>query len=207
MPSLRQLRAEFASLLLIDAASSEVQVGWLTATRDSWKSSQQDAGIGVFANIEALDIDLSAVDAFIFCEGPGSLLGIRTVAMALRTWNVISTRPVFAYQSLAVVAHALGQPDATVIADARREAWHAYRMGGKLERIPASELTGLLVTPEPFRNWSALPAGVTRVPYSLPELFAKIEDDDLFHPTDAPDAFLHQAPSYVTWSPQIHRAP
>ena len=32
-------------------------------------------------------------------------------------------------------------------------------------------------------------------------------DLDLFRPTDAPDAFLHEEPSYATWTPQIHRAP
>jgi tRNA threonylcarbamoyladenosine biosynthesis protein TsaB len=207
MPSLRQLRADFASMLLIDAASSEVQVGLLTPARDAWKTSREEAGIGVFRSIEALDVDLAAVGAFIFCEGPGSLLGIRTSAMAVRTWNVLSARPVFAYQSLAVVAHALRQPEVTLIADARRESWHAFQFDGKLQRVPTAELPGTLATPEGFRNWSVLPVNVTRVPYSLPELFAKVADDDLFRATDAPDAFLHQEPSYVTWSPQIHRAP
>ena len=32
-------------------------------------------------------------------------------------------------------------------------------------------------------------------------------DADLFRATDAPDAFLHEEPSYATWTPQIHRAP
>lgn len=207
MPSLRQLRADHASLLLIDAASSRVQVGWLTAAGDRWQISEEEAGTGVFRCIETLGIDLAAVHAFVFCEGPGSMLGIRTVAMALRTWNVLSLRPVFAYQSLAIVAHARGNAAVTVIADARRESWHTFRVGGKLQRAPVAELAGALVTPEPFRNWSTLPAGVERVPYSVPDLLAKIGDEDLFHATDAPDAFLHEEPSYVTWTPQIHRAP
>lgn len=135
------------------------------------------------------------------------MLGIRTAAMAIRTWNVLSLRPVFAYQSLAVVAHALGNPEVSVIADARRESWHTFRRGGKLRRVPAAGLEGELVTPDTFRHWSALPAGVVRVPYALPELLAKIADADLFRATDEPDAFLHEEPSYVTWTPQIHRAP
>ncbi|MEO6568408.1 MAG: peptidase M22 [Opitutaceae bacterium] len=207
MPSLRQLRAEFASLLLIDAASTMVQVGWLTQDDDRWRTSSEEAGIGVFTAVEALDVDLTGVDAFVFCEGPGSMLGIRTVGMAVRTWNVITTRPVFSYQSLAVVAHALGNPELTVIADARRESWHTFRVGGNLLRVPVAELAGRLVTPEEFRNWSTLPPDVTRVPYALSELLAKVPDENLFRATDAPDAFLHQEPSYVTWTPQIHRGP
>ena len=58
-----------------------------------------------------------------------------------------------------------------------------------------------------FRNWSAIPAGVTRVPYSLAELLPRVPDAELFTATEAPDAFLHEEPSYVTWTPQIHRAP
>jgi len=207
MPSLRQLRAEFASMLLIDAASTCVQVGWLNPTGDRWTSSQEEAGVAIFAGVEALEVDLAKVKAFVFCEGPGSMLGIRTAAVAVRTWNVLSVRPVFAYQSLAVVAHALGQPDTTIIADARRESWHTYRIGEKLQRSPAAALTGTLVSPAPFRNWSTLPPRVERTPYDLPDLLGKIPNEDLFHPSDAPDAFVHEEPSYVTWTPQIHRAP
>jgi tRNA threonylcarbamoyladenosine biosynthesis protein TsaB len=207
MPSLRQLRAHYASLLLIDAASSVVQVGLLTTDVDRWETSNEEAGVGVFQGIERLGVDVSSVAAFVFCEGPGSLLGIRTAAMALRTWNVIALRPVFSFQSLAVVAQALGDPELTVIADARRESWHAFRLGEKLQRVPAAELTGQLATPAHFRNWSALPAGVEITPYSLRELLPKIAGADLFRATEAPDAFLHEEPSYVTWTPQIHRAP
>ncbi|MEO7412675.1 MAG: peptidase M22 [Opitutaceae bacterium] len=207
MPSLRELRAEFAALLLIDAASSQVQVGWLTASKDCWQSSAEEAGIGVFTCVEALKVDLAAIDAFIFCEGPGSMLGIRTAGMALRTWNVITTRPVYAYQSLAVVAHALGDTELTLIADARRESWHTFRVDGKLERVPVAALTGRLATPAQFRNWSALPTETTRVPYTLSDLLVDVPDANLFRQTDAPDAFLHQEPSYVTWTPQIHRGP
>jgi len=149
-----------------------------------------------------------AAGAWVFCDGPGSILGIRTVAMALRTWRVLAPRPVFAYGSLAVVAHALGKCDVTVIADARRDRWHAFDLNsGVLRRAPTAELAGALVMPENFRHWSPLPAGVTRVPYSLAELLPRVAGVDLFRATDAPDAFLHEEPSYAAWTPQIHRAP
>jgi tRNA threonylcarbamoyladenosine biosynthesis protein TsaB len=45
------------------------------------------------------------------------------------------------------------------------------------------------------------------VTYDLPTLFAGARDLDLFYQTEAPDAFMHEQPNYVTWSPQIHRAP
>lgn len=208
MPSLRDLLARHAPLLVLDAASSRVQVGWLAADgKARWERADEEAGIGVFRCIEKLGVDVNAAGGFVFCEGPGSILGIRTTAMAIRTWNVLKPRPVFSFQSLAVVAHALEDRNARVIADARRDTWHAFSLNGGLKRVSAPELSGALVMPENFRHWAPLPAGVRTVPYSLAELFGKLSDADLFRTTDAPDAFLHEEPSYVTWTPQIHRAP
>jgi tRNA threonylcarbamoyladenosine biosynthesis protein TsaB len=76
--------------------------------------------------------------------------------------------------------------------------------------VPTADVSGgtaELVTPENFRNWTPLPGGVRRVPYALAELLPRTAEADLFQPTDAPDAFLHEEPSYVMWTPQIHRAP
>jgi tRNA threonylcarbamoyladenosine biosynthesis protein TsaB len=94
-----------------------------------------------------------------------------------------------------------------VIADARRESWHHYQIGHGLRRLPAAELSGELVMPRHFRHWSTLPPGVQEVPYSLAELLPKIWDANVLRATDAPDAFLHEEPSYVKWTPQVHRAP
>ena len=214
MPSLSQLLAAHAPLLLLDASAARVQVGWLgernvsggqTASR--WENSDDEAGVGVFRGVEQLGRNPHDAGAFVFCDGPGSVLGIRTTAMALRTWCAVSPRPIFAYHSLALVAQALGRCDVAVIADARRDAWHHFTLGGTLRRVPTAELSGEFVMPENFRHWSPLPAGVTRVPYSLADLFPRVVDADLFRATDAPEAFLHEEPSYVTWTPQIHRAP
>ena len=208
MPSLRQLLAAHGPLLLVDAASARVQVGLLSPDRPArWTASDEEAGEGVFRCVEQLGVAPGDAGAFVFCDGPGSVLGIRTVAMALRTWCVLTPRPVFAYHSLAVVAEALGQPGLTVIADARRDAWHCLTLGSGLRRVPAAELAGELIMPDGFRHWAAAPADVARTSYALAELLPQVEDRDLFRPTDAPDAFLHEEPSYATWTPQIHRAP
>ena len=208
MPSFRQISAHFPALV-IDAASSKIQVGLLKseASDSQWVTSADEAGAAVFEGVKKLGIDLDDVSAFVFCEGPGSVLGVRTAAMALRTWRVLRARPTFAYCSLALVAHALGRKDIGVIADARRESWHHYRISQPLRRLPTSELSGELVMPQNFRHWSALPPNVQLVPYSIEELLPKIWDVDVLRETDAPDAFLHEEPSYVTWTPQIHRAP
>ncbi len=210
MPSLSQILRDHPPLLLIDAASERIQAGLLAEGSEArWSSRREEAGVGVFECLDELDVDIGSVGAFAFCEGPGSILGIRTSAMALRMWNVLRERPLFAYNALALVARALGRPGATLIADARRGLWHRTALGGTFERVPAAGLSGELVTPEGFRHWDPLPAGTTLTPYDLAALLAlpAVAGADLFRATPEPDAFLHQEPSYARWVPQIHRAP
>lgn len=210
MPSLRQILLEHSPLLLIDAASARVQAALLgQGEPPRWASREDEAGVAVFACLDALDVDIGSVAAFAFCEGPGSILGIRTSAMALRAWDVLRPRPLYAYVGLAVVAAALGRPGTAVIADARRGQWHRVVAGGALERVPASALSGDLAMPEGFRHWDPLPPGTAAAPYDLASLFAlpAVAGADLFRETRAPDAFLHGEPSYSKWVPQIHRSP
>jgi tRNA threonylcarbamoyladenosine biosynthesis protein TsaB len=210
MPSLSQILRDHSPLLLIDAASERIQVGLLDKrAAPRWSSRVEEAGVGVFECLDQLDVEIDAVRSFAFCEGPGSILGIRTSAMALRMWSVLRPRPLFAYFGLAVVARAVGRTDVGFIADARRGLWHRLYMGGAPERVPSAELTGELMTPEGFRHWDPLPAEATPTSYDLAGLFAlpTVDRADLFREAPEPDAFRHQEPAYAKWTPQIHRAP
>jgi tRNA threonylcarbamoyladenosine biosynthesis protein TsaB len=224
MLRLREILAAHVPLLLLDAASTRVQVAYFGADGTaSWAVADEEAGVALFRGIESLGVDLDQVRAFAFCEGPGSILGIRTAAMALRTWTTLAPRPVFAFRSLELVAHDLARrgplENFSVIADARRGAWHCVevRAGvtGPLRRVNAAELAGDLFMPENFRTWAATsPAGSAARPaetkttsYDLATLLPRVTDAELFRATGAPDAFLHEDPSYQTWTPRIHSAP
>ncbi len=213
MSSLRQLLAAHPTLLLIDSTSTRIQVGlWTAGAASVWQHSDTEAGSGVFACVEALLAQagrrIAEVDAFVFCEGPGSVLGIRTAAVALRTWQVINPNAAtYTYQSLDLVARDLGRPELSVIADARRDTWHVAQLGQTLRRVPSAELAGELVMPEFFRHWTPLPAGMGSTRYDVAALLENLPDADLFRAVTEPDAFSHEEPSYVTWTPQIHQAP
>jgi tRNA threonylcarbamoyladenosine biosynthesis protein TsaB len=215
MSSLRQLLAEHPTLLLIDSASARVQACLWTkgeAEPPRWRTSDTEAGTGVFECVEVLltesGLRIADVNAFVFCEGPGSVLGIRTAAVALRSWRVITPgAAAYAYQSLDLVARALDRPEVNVIADARRDTWHVIRAGTPLQRIPSAELRGELIMPEHFRHWTPLPAGLKTTSYDLSMLLPALSQADLFRAVTEPDAFLHEDPTYVTWTPQIHQAP
>jgi tRNA threonylcarbamoyladenosine biosynthesis protein TsaB len=213
MPNLRHLLAEHPTLLLIDACSTRVQVGLWHQGSVSWQIEEAEAGTAVFACTEKLlaerNLTIADLNAYVFCEGPGAVLGIRTSAVALRTWRVLNPAPTYAYQSLTLAATALARPEVHVIADARRDCWHVQQLGKPLRRVPTSELTGECVMPEGFRHWTPLPANLGRTTYDLPALLAwpALFDADLFHASAEPDAFMHEEPSYVTWTPQVHQAP
>lgn len=208
MPSLSEITRQHTQVLVIDASSMVVQVSLLIAGEASrWSAIEGEAGVALFRGLQSIAASPEDVDAFIFCNGPGSILGIRSTAMAIRTWLALRSRPVYHYSSLSLVAHALKQPELSIIADARRETWHRFRLGQGLDRVALSELAGPLCMPADFRYWSALPDGVGTTPYRIEKLLPQVIGENLFSATNDPDAFLHQEPSYKLWEPQIHRAP
>ncbi len=220
MSSLTQLLASHGRLLVLDAASTRVQVGLIRNDGPArWRNVEDEAGTGLFQATRGLlddaGVTLDEIGAFVFCEGPGSMLGTRTVAMALRTWQVLKPRPVYAYQSLAVAAHGDWKQQArafTVIADARRDTWHVQAVAADgrltpLQRVPAGELpAGELLTPENFRAWAQPPRPAAVCSYDLAKIFPTLADGDYFRATEAPDAFQHEAPEYKKWSAQVHSA-
>lgn len=208
MPSLRQLFTTHPSILLIDAASSRIQVGWLSRGGEArWATAQTEAGTGIFTCLAQLALNPTEVAAILFCEGPGSILGIRTTAMAIRSWNVISPHPTYTYRSLELASTALARPEITIIADARRERWHAQMLNQPMRQVAGDELAGDLFIPEGFRHWSKLPENTATTSYDLETLIPKVMDAPIFTLTEEPDAYLHAEPSYKQWKPQIHRTP
>lgn len=220
MPSLTQLLANHDRLLILDAASTRVQVGLLCAARPAgWRTADDEAGTAIFTGTAAVlagaGLKPDDIDAFVFCEGPGSMLGTRTVAMALRTWQVLKPRPAYAYQSLALAgrfAWVQTPRSFSVIADARRDTWHsqAVRADGTLlplQRLAAADLpAGELRTPEHFRAWAQPPHPAPACSYDLAKIFPSLAEGDYFHAVAAPDAFQHEAPAYRKWSAQVHSA-
>lgn len=215
MLSLQSILQAHPTLLLLDAASSTVQGGWISRdTAPQWVKVETEASSGVFAALRRLGKSPLDPAAFLFCEGPGSILGIRTVATAIRTWTALVPRPVYGYRSLELAALCSAQPGQTVVCDARRQSWHAVSMTadrslGPIARIPTIDLPdGDLLTPTGFRQWSASPPQtLAPVPYDPSRLAADLMDASIFRETSAPDAFLHEDPTYAKWTPAIHRAP
>lgn len=215
MQSLDSILQAHGSVLLIDASSTPLHGGWLVAGEPSqWATVTKEAGTGLYDLLQQLGVSPNDARAFVFCEGPGSMLGIRTVAAALRIWCALAPRPVYRYRSLDLLAHAAGKPGRTFLCDARRRSWHALTINDQgapspIRRLETDELPpGAMCMPEGFRSWTELPSPAPEiVPYTPSLLGDRLSHVECLELTDDPDAYQPERPAYAKWTPQIHRAP
>lgn len=224
MSSLRQLLARHPALLVIDTCAPRAEAALWLAGHDSFAPVALAAVDGeasaalpkaleqLFAQPGAGGRTLRDCAAAAFCDGPGSVLGVRLAAATVRTWRAV--RPelaLYSFHSLPLLA--VAHPGLTVVADARRDSWHVARSSSPHApvRMPSAELASLgpLGTPEGFRRWSALPPGIEPrpLPWSAATLLAGAPDEMFFQAAPEPEAFLHEQPSYVAWTPRVHQAP
>lgn len=230
MPSLRQLLATHPTLLVVDTCATRSDAAlWLREAAEPTTTPHPALAPSFHAAVEgeaahalpqavaqvlaAARLRTAQLDGVVFCAGPGSVLGIRLAAANVRVWRVVRPGlPLYSYLSLPLLATHPDAFNATVVADARRDSWHAVKPGAAtIERIPGTALAtaGPLVTPASFRRWSPLPFDnpPRELPYHPADLIAAAPDADLFTAAPDPDAFMHEQPSYVTWTPQVHQAP
>jgi tRNA threonylcarbamoyladenosine biosynthesis protein TsaB len=214
--------AAHGSVLVLDPSTVHVQAGLLRADRPPvWNSGGDDSSIHLFVAVknclDAAGITPSQVGAYVFCDGPGSQLGIRTAAMALRTWQTLrrTPAPVFAYRSLVVAAlHLAGSTSApfAVVSDARRESWHAVRVaadGGvsPVLRVGVGELAGWaepLFTPHGFRAWAEPPRPAGVCPYDCGSFFAQLGGRPLLEQVGDAEPWLSSPTTYATWTGRRH---
>lgn len=228
MPTtLNEILAAHRSLLVLDTAAATTQVGWFTTGGEPrWAKSDEEAGVGIFKALAHLGVRPGAAGALAYCEGPGSILGIRSAAVALTVWRArrdpAEAPPIFTYRSLELLAATVAPPGLTLIADARRQSWHALDVAanctwGAIERrthaaIAAAATTRALALPGGFRTWTPLPVPAEQIatlPYDVATLWAhpRAAGAALWREVAAPDAFQHEEPGYATWTPAVHRAP
>lgn len=226
MPSLRQLLVRHPVLLVVDTCAPRAEASlWLGGADEPGLAPVSTAGLEgeasavlpvavarVLAAPAAGGRGISDLDAVAFCDGPGSVLGVRLAAATLRAWRAVKPElALYSFHSLPLLA--VSNPGLAIVADARRDSWHAALPTAphELMRVPGAELAALgpLGTPEGFRRWSAPPPGVEPrpLPWSAGALLAAAPDAPFFQESPEPDAFMHEQPSYVAWTPRIHQAP
>lgn len=182
-------------------AESTVATGALEATTDL------AAEVLKKAQLKFIDIKSYAV-----CIGPGSMLGIRVSAMAVRTWATLYQRPIYVWESLRLLAeYALEQgvkAPFAVINESRLKRWNFMTVKSvdsfdapvelEVEEVNTKGLPLVI-------NHSAHPFSGTKVIDDiwshLPKLFQK---KDALKLEPKPDA-LNPAADYAVWSGERHR--
>ncbi len=207
-------------LVLDGSARAGVRVGVLSGGRWVGQGVSPDGALeGLFGCVEAAlaeaQLSLGDIRSFALCVGPGSVLGIRIAALAVRSWTALEPRPIFVWESLAGIARsalAAGEKGPFLVAaESRLKRWHALEVSadGSLgvpfeaesaqlnssgRRVLASSeaaagvLTSHVAVPHP---WSALPTFFTQPGFLREE--------------PRPDA-LNVANDFATWSGERHRS-
>ena len=131
--------------LVIDCSSSNIFTGILDS-ENQWRSQIRREGtvlenlfIAIEATIQDAGIKLSDLSGFIYCEGPGSVLGLRLCAMAIETWRRLypNCNELFKYNSLQLNALLLLQDnkdvnDALIVSDWKKGAWNSIQITAAL---------------------------------------------------------------------------
>ena len=207
-------------LVLDGSARQGVRVGVLAGGRwvgeaTSVEGALEATFVCAQAALTAAQLPLSAIRSFAVCVGPGSMLGIRVTAMAVRTWVVLERRPIYVWEPLVALAAACRlrgeSAPFTVAAPSRLKRWHVVDVAAHGAVSPAREceveqvlalssrvLTTLITAPQ------ILPAAEV-VPESwvlLPIIFSQA---GICRPEPKPEA-LNATEDFATWSGERHRA-
>ena len=165
--------------------------------------------------LSKVGLRLAEVRSFAVCVGPGSMLGIRVTAMAVRTWAVLQPREIWVWEPLVALAGALRQRGIgegfSVVAESRLKRWHVVSVDERGLPGPAREcepeqlagLSGRIFSVSPLVPSVAPTAQV--VPDAWAELPPVFAQGGVLRLEPNPEA-LNAAADFATWSGERHRA-
>lgn len=207
--------------LLVDA-SSQVQVGipdskdWLSLVREE-KPALESLFVAIPKSLEEIDASISAIDAILFCEGPGSTLGLRVAAMAVKT-ILRENEPsptLFTYNALDLAA--------IMSNDFSRPILAPFRKGKRLLRSPISDsaIGSIEVLEEPIseslskealhlpslRSWETLPEGLDVLDYDISHIAGLAGIAPILRPAEIPQVFTPLPAEFRKWKPARNLSP
>lgn len=205
-------------LVLDGAARAGVRVGVLREGR--WVGQGvADEGVlealfpAVEQALQQAQLALADIRSFVVCIGPGSVLGIRMTAIAVRSWTALEPRPIFVYAALEALAYAaLTQNQARpflVASESRLKRWNAVEVDAHGElgvpfEAEAAQLnaTGRAVLTASTQANVLTQAQRIEAPWAaLPPLLAL---PGFLRQDPKPDA-LNVAQDFATWNGARHR--
>lgn len=210
-------------ILFLDACTPIVQIGilkdnkWLAYFK-SEESALQSLFLGVEVCLKTAKLALKDLNAFAYCEGPGSLLGIRLAAMAICGWKEVETLKnlnVYAYNSFGVSLELIRKvhnplEQYYVVSQSRRGIWNILgdMKTGRIREIDEEELISLNGSKWYLKQKKLLledkNLDLMAFDYNLelcPEYFVQKSPLRL---VDQPDAAFVRELEYVKWDSKRH---
>ena len=212
--------------LVIDGSGSKVFAGILDA-ENRWLVKLERDGSPLeelFPVIEAVltesGLSLTEIGSYIYCMGPGSVLGLRLCAMAIETWARLYPKSAqyYKYNSLQLSAHALlyatpDLKDALIVSDWKKGAWNAlYIKGGHvgatevIDNGALNDWENLIYHLPQRKGWQSPPDKVQTLRYDPSILDAIRDASGLLQITDRIELYSSGINTFQKWTPTRHRA-
>lgn len=209
--------------LLLDASGPVVQVGipspegWRALFSDE-KPALESLFICLRKCLEQVDSHATSIDALLFCEGPGSTLGLRIAATAAKTiLHENEPSPIlYLYNALDLAA---------LIVPAHRPILAPFRKGKRLLRHPPEDGSPLgeievleedeaaTLAPDAIhlpgpRAWDVIPKGAETLTYDLSLLSGGLADlAPILRPAEIPQVFDPEPAEFRKWEPARKLSP
>ncbi len=213
-------------LLVLDATTPTTQIGllvkgnWIAFFSDGDSEALHAIFSGIRTCLQRARMDLAEVGAFCYCQGPGSVLGLRLTAMTLIGWRSqppANQIPLFTYNSLFASMELLRQrgitPPFRVAAPVRADRWYTLRTfdqnGLHQPVIRSSRQLEAMSDPLwvlPQRKWgSRFLERANTIDYDLRQLDPATFETELMRPVEEPELLTPEEALYRKWTPQRHR--
>lgn len=213
--------------LVIDGSSTCFFAGvlgndgkWL-ASRTATEPALESLFKTVDAVLDEACIDLEQIQAYIYCEGPGSVLGLRLCSMAIETWRRLQPNPpkVYAYNSLSLTVAGLLDQITTaeaglLVSDWKKDTWnsmqiHRDAINVNVSPISSEELTdwqGPIYHLPARKGWQRPPEGAIELSYAPKQLAKLLSTPGLVRETGRVELYQSGINTFRKWTPERHRA-
>jgi tRNA A37 threonylcarbamoyladenosine modification protein TsaB len=218
-----ELEKQHFPALVMDGSCPHFFTGILKQP-ETWAAQHQATGAplehlhcSVDLVMRAAATQLPDIKSFIYCAGPGSILGLRLCAMAIKTWQFTAQHPVnlWAYDPLQLAAHQYLQSQTIeencwIICAWKQDYWHHVNLhNGCIEStrvIQQAELDqyhGQLYYMQQRKQWQQAP-GSTRLEFQPENLPLVLEKSGWLRAV--PEVALGELgqSQFEKWHPQPH---
>ncbi len=212
--------------LFLDASGVTARTGvWQNSCWLGWQEGAAPALESLFAGtraaLAAAQTPWPELGGYLYVDGPGSVLGLRLAAMAIRAWQADDAarsqgeaRPVYSAGSLplaAALALAAGEkPPFTLFTDAKQGFWQIFEVAsaepekycaGAPREIPEAALPAGTLFHLPARKaWQRAPERARALPVSLREHPEILALRHLFRKVETPAPYSAHRPEYKKWT-------